>query len=46
MQGTNVHVTNVAPGPVVMGAGVNALRGDGVSDKVIEGLKYSIFLAD
>ena len=39
MQGTNVHVTNVAPGPVVTGAGVNALRGDGtkfgVSDKLI-----------
>ena len=31
MQGTRVHVTNVAPGPVVMGAGVNALRGDGTN---------------
>ena len=31
MQGTNVHVTNVAPGPVVTGAGVNALRGDGTN---------------
>ena len=39
MQGTNVHVTNVAPGLVVTGVGVNALRGDGtkfgVSDKLI-----------
>ena len=25
MQGTRVHVTNVDPGPVVTGAGVNAL---------------------
>ena len=39
MLGSNVHVTNIAPGPVVTGAGVNALRGDGtkfgVSDKLI-----------
>ena len=31
MRGTNAHVTNVAPGPVVTGAGVNALRGDGTN---------------
>lgn len=36
---SNVHVTNVAPGPVVTGAGVNALKADGtkfgISDKLI-----------
>ena len=31
MRGTNVHVTNVAPGPVVTGAEVSALRGDGTN---------------
>ena len=39
MLGSNVHVTNVIPGPVVTGAGVNALKGDGtkfgVSDNLI-----------
>ncbi|XP_064397214.1 dehydrogenase/reductase SDR family member 7-like isoform X2 [Halichondria panicea] len=39
MLDSNVHVTNVAPGPVVTGAGVNALKGDGskfgVSDNLI-----------
>ena len=41
---SNVHVTNVAPGPVVTGAGVNALKGDGskfgVSDNLIAVQRY------
>ena len=31
MQGSNVFVTSVAPGPVVTNAGVNALQADGTT---------------
>ena len=41
MQGTNVHVTNVAPGPVVTGEGVNVLCGDGTKFGVSDKLKTS-----
>ena len=36
MQGSNVFVTNVAPGPIVTNAGVNALQADGTTFGVEE----------